>query len=86
MYLIKVKVTYKESILDPQGQSVCNACHQLGFEGVRDVRVGKYFEVTLDVAASEVDETVRALCTELLVNHTMETYTYEISEISEVLA
>lgn len=85
MYLIKVKVTYKESILDPQGQSVCNACHQLGFEGVRDVRVGKYFEVMLDATSSEVDEKVHALCTALLVNHTMETYAYEISEISEVL-
>lgn len=86
MYLIKLNVTYKESILDPQGQSICQACHQLGFMEVNEVRMGKYFEVTVDSLESELEPMIEALCEQLLVNHTMETYEYEIVPLSEVHA
>lgn len=80
MYLVKINVTYKESILDPQGQSICQAAHQLDFPAVTDVRMGKYFEVALDCPLTEVATTVAALCDTLLVNATMETYQYEVQE------
>ena len=43
MYFVKVYVTYKESILDPQGEAVKEAVHRLGFTEVAEIRVGKYF-------------------------------------------
>ena len=45
MYFVKVYVTYKESILDPQGEAVKEAVHRLGFTEVAEIRVGKYFEM-----------------------------------------
>ena len=46
---VKVFVTLKPSILDPQGKAVTGALRTLGYDSVRDVRHGKYFE--LDVEA-----------------------------------
>ncbi|MGH2242766.1 phosphoribosylformylglycinamidine synthase subunit PurS, partial [Enterococcus faecalis] len=45
MYFVKVYVTYKESILHPQGEAVKEAVHRLGFTEVGEIRVGKYFEM-----------------------------------------
>jgi len=81
MLLAKVYVTYKESILDPQGETIRQAIDQLGYKDVDSVRQGKYFEILLDTddkeqAAKEIDE----IADQLLANVTMETYTYEIEE------
>ena len=46
----RVFVTLKPSVFDPQGQTIADALHSMGYAGVGDVRQGKYFE--LEVAAS----------------------------------
>ena len=41
----KVIVKFKESVLDPQGQTICRSLNKLGHREVVDVRQGKYFEI-----------------------------------------
>lgn len=77
----RVFVTLKPSVFDPQGTTVTEALHSLGYHAVRDVRQGKYFE--LDVEASSADE-ARRLVSEaagrLLANPVIESYRIEIEE------
>ena len=75
----KVFVSLKPSILDPQGQTIAEALHSLGYTAVQDVRQGKYFE--LDVDAGSVEQ-ARALAAEvadkLLANPVIESYRVEV--------
>jgi len=75
----RVFVTLKPSVFDPQGKTVTDALHTLGYSAVKDVRQGKYFELEID--ARRVDE-ARALADEaahkLLSNPVIESYRIEI--------
>src|SRR6202011_4318707 len=75
----RVFVTLKPSVFDPQGRTIADALHSLGYGGVEDVRQGKYFE--LDLATSEAAQ-ARALAAEvadkLLANPVIESYRIEI--------
>ncbi|EHN59415.1 phosphoribosylformylglycinamidine synthase subunit PurS [Oenococcus kitaharae] len=86
MYLAKIYVTYKKSILDPQGEVVKSALHRLSYTNVEAVTCGKYFEIKLDTtdkaaAAKEVE----AFSDELLININMESFTYDLSELAEAV-
>lgn len=72
---VKVVVTLKPGVLDPQGRAIAGALSGLGFAGVEDVRVGKLIELTLADGsdASEVD----AMCRRLLANPVIENYRIE---------
>jgi phosphoribosylformylglycinamidine synthase PurS subunit len=76
----RVFVTLKPSVFDPQGTTVADALHTLGYATVRDVRQGKYFE--LDIEAGTQDE-ARRVATEaadkLLANPVIESYRIEIN-------
>jgi phosphoribosylformylglycinamidine synthase len=76
----RVFVTLKPSVFDPQGTTVAEALHTLGYAAVRDVRQGKYFE--LDIEAETQDE-ARRVATEaadrLLANPVIESYRIEIN-------
>ena len=75
----RVFVTLKPSVFDPQGTTVTEALHTLGYASVKDVRQGKYFE--LDIEASSSDE-ARRLASEaadkLLANPVIESYRVEV--------
>ena len=75
----RVFVTLKPSVFDPQGKTVTDALHTLGFAAVRDVRQGKYFELEL---AAQTSDQARALASEvadrLLANPVIESYRVEI--------
>jgi phosphoribosylformylglycinamidine synthase subunit PurS len=75
----RVFVTLKPSVFDPQGRTIAEALHSLGYDGVADVRQGKYFE--LDLAASD-PTTARTLAAEVadkvLANPVIESYRVEI--------
>jgi len=81
MYLIKIYVTYKQSILDPKGEAVNDALHRLGYTNVEQVELGKYFEIKLRVDDRPVETEVDEMCDQLLANVNMETYRYEITEM-----
>jgi len=79
MYRAKVFVTLRESILDPAGTAVKGSLHRLGFDEVRDARIGKYIELRLE-SVNDVDSRVRRMCEKLLANTVMEDFTFEIEE------
>ncbi|GBG96194.1 phosphoribosylformylglycinamidine synthase subunit PurS [Lactococcus termiticola] len=80
MAKIEVYVTYKDSILDPQGQAVQKAAAKLGFDQISGVRIGKYFEIEVTGDVASAQEQVEKLSNELLANPNMETYRVEVSE------
>lgn len=76
---IKIYVTLKEGILDPQGKAVQHSLHTLGYPAVEDVRVGKYIELNLDNNSRDVLESqIKDMCSKLLANPIIEDYRYEI--------
>ena len=77
--LVKVFVTPRKGILDPQGRAVEQSLKSLGFGGVGTVRVGRYVVLELDASTVELArETVRRMCEQLLTNPNIEDYTFEI--------
>ncbi|MDM5153100.1 phosphoribosylformylglycinamidine synthase subunit PurS [Bacillus sp. DX1.1] len=81
MYKVKVYVTLRESVLDPQGTAVKGALHSLAFTEVQDVRIGKYMELTIDKSVSDLDSKIKEMCEKLLANVVMEDYRYEVEEV-----
>ncbi len=79
---VKVFVTPKETVLDPQGAAVREAMQHLGFSAARDVRIGRYLEIELaengDPAAQEAK--LRELCRDLLSNPVIEDYRLEMPD------
>jgi phosphoribosylformylglycinamidine synthase subunit PurS len=75
----RVIVTPKPVVNDPQGITVRQGLATLGFSEVHDVRVGKYIEVTLDASSEhEARQRVEAMCNQLLANHVIEDFHFEI--------
>ena len=74
-----VIVTPKPVVNDPQGVTVRQGLASLGFREVTDVRVGKYIEVKLDTSSEhEARERVEAMCRQLLANHVIEDFRFDI--------
>ncbi|MFL6558694.1 MAG: phosphoribosylformylglycinamidine synthase subunit PurS [Bacillus sp. (in: firmicutes)] len=80
MYKVKVFVTLRESVLDPQGKAVTNSLHSLNYKEVADVRIGKYMELTIEKSERDINEVVNDICTNLLANPVIEDYRYEVEE------
>ena len=76
----KVYVTLKPSVLDPQGKAIHHSIELLGFNQIKDIRQGKFFEVALDSALSEADakETAEKIARNVLANPVIEDYLVEI--------
>ena len=72
---LKVFVTLKPGVLDPQGRAIHHALGSLGFAGVDDVRAGKVFE--LEVADATTDAAIDGMCRQLLANTVIENYRVE---------
>jgi phosphoribosylformylglycinamidine synthase len=76
---MRVIVTLKPSVLDPQGEAVRHALGSIGFDGINQVRQGKVIE--LDLAEDDPDraaEQARDMCEKLLANTVIESYTLEL--------
>ncbi len=70
-----VVVRLKTEVLDPQGDAVRRALGKLGFEGVKNVRVGKIVEIEIDDAhASNLKERLQKMADEMLANPVIEDY------------
>ena len=72
---VRVIVSLKPGVLDPQGRAVHRALEGLGFTGVEDVRVGRTIE--MEVADATGDEALREMCEKLLANMVIENYRIE---------
>ena len=69
----RVYVTFKPSVLDPQGQTICHALNSLGHSGIEDVRQGKFFEITM-----QPGEDLDAIARDVLSNPVIEDYRIEM--------
>ncbi len=75
-----VNVFLKEGVLDPQGKAAHHALDSLGFEGVKDVRIGKQIVLQLDTDdRAKAEAEVKEMCETLLANTVIEDYTIEIN-------
>lgn len=81
MYKVKVFITLRESVLDPQGKAVQNSLHSMEYSQVEDVRIGKYMELTISPSDKSIEEAVDEMCSKLLANPVIEDYRYEIEEL-----
>jgi phosphoribosylformylglycinamidine synthase PurS subunit len=78
---VKIFVSLKSGVLDPQGKAVEQSLHTLGYKEVQDVRVGKFVELNLQANSREAAEgRIREMCDKLLANPVIENFHYEISE------
>ncbi len=74
-----IKITLKSGVLDPQGKAIENALAALGFDGIEDVRQGKFIEVELaETDAAAARDKVEQICRDLLANTVIENYSYEL--------
>ena len=71
---VKVIVTPKAAVLDPQGAAVREAMQHLGMPGVRSVRIGRYLEIEVDGDEADVEPRLHELCRDLLSNPVIEDY------------
>ena len=77
----RVFVTLKPSVFDPQGTTVSDALHTLGYANVKDVRQGKYFELDIDApTAAETRKVAAEAADKLLANPVIESYRIEVEE------
>ena len=75
----RVFVTLKPSVFDPQGQTIAEALHSMGYQGVGDVRQGKYFELDIDAASpAEAERVAAEAAAKLLANPVIESYRIEV--------
>jgi phosphoribosylformylglycinamidine synthase subunit PurS len=81
MYKVKVYVTLRESVLDPQGTAVKSALHSMAYNEVQDVRIGKYMELMIEKSDRDLDVIVREMCEKLLANTVIEDFRYEVQEV-----
>lgn len=82
MFISKITVTLRKSILDPQGKAVEHSLVSLGYDKIKDTRIGKYIELKIETSSAEEAKIITdAACKKLLANPVMEDYNFEIEEI-----
>jgi len=80
-YFVKVEVKLKTLVLDPQGKAVSSALHNLGYDEVKNIRIGKLIELSIeDESEEKVMKSVTDMCNKLLANTVIEDYYIHISE------
>ena len=84
MYIAKIHVTLKPSVLDPQGVAVSDALKNMGYKEVDSVRLGKYLELRLDDGGkgkAAVEKRVEEMCKKLLANMVIERYEFTLEAV-----
>jgi len=77
---VKIFVSLKNGVLDPQGKAIERSLHTFGYNEVRDLRMGKFLELEVDAPSRENAEArIREMCDKLLANPVIEDYRFEIS-------
>lgn len=76
----RVFVSFKSTVLDPQGQTVCSALHGLGYAAIADVRQGKVFDIAIaqGVTREQAQKEIEAIAHDVLSNPVIEEYRVEM--------
>jgi len=80
---VKINISLKQGVLDPQGRAIENALNGLGYSEASNVRIGK--QITLEVEAEDANraqQRAARMCETLLANTVIEDYTIEVSDPS----
>jgi len=86
-YQVRVFVSLKPSILDPQGRTVERALDHLGHQNVTGVRVGKLIEMVMEGELEQIEAQARELATSVLSNPVMEDARVEVTPaVAEAVA
>ena len=87
-FKLNVVVTLKQSVLDPQGVTIKEALHHMQYDQVKDVRLGKFIEMTINANTAESARNLaEQACKKLLVNPVIETYSLtSVLPVGEVSA
>jgi phosphoribosylformylglycinamidine synthase PurS subunit len=77
---VRVYVSYKSTVLDPQGQTIQSALNGLGHRTVKAVRQGKYFDIEIQAGTTreQVQKEMDQVARDVLANPVMEDYRVEI--------
>ena len=76
---VRVLVSFKDSVLDPQGQTVKNALLTLGYDGVQAVRQGKVFELQMDgLTKEDAKKVIPEIANKVLANPIIEKFKWTI--------
>jgi len=78
MVVAEVRVELKKGVADPEGRNTLKALELLGFEGLKDVKTVKVFEIHLDGQSGEVEKKVDEMCRRLLANPVIHNYSVKI--------
>jgi phosphoribosylformylglycinamidine synthase len=82
MYKATVRVTLRNSILDPQGKASRQALNNLGLSEVNEVRIGKLIELEVEADSEDQARTItETACKQLLANPVMEDFEIELSKV-----
>ena len=85
-YQAHIYVTLRPSVLDPAGVAVESGLKQLGYEGVEQVRIGKYIELMLCAANEEAArQELDRICDQLLANPVIENYRFDLVEVASLI-
>ena len=77
----KIYISYKDGILDPQGQTISHALDSIGIKKINSVRMGKYIEMEFnELSKDEASKITDESCRKLLANPNTETYRFELVE------
>ena len=77
MAKVNVYITLKPALLDAQGKVMQGALDNLGFEGIENVRIGKFIEIEMAESA-DIEASVEDMCKKLFANPPTENYRFEI--------
>jgi phosphoribosylformylglycinamidine synthase len=78
MAKVRIHVTLKDGVLDPQGKTVQSALDKMGYKNVESVRIGKYIEIETNGASKELKKEIDEICDKLLANPNIEKYNFTI--------
>lgn len=82
MFISKITISIRNTILDPQGKAVEHSLKSLGFDEIEDTRIGKYIELRINAKTKEEAERIsKEACEKLLANSVMEDYKIETGEM-----
>ncbi len=86
-YHAKIYVTLRPSVLDPAGAAVQSGLGHLGYDNVKQIRIGKYIELNITAETQALAEAqVDRMCDQLLANTVVENYRYELTAIATATA
>jgi phosphoribosylformylglycinamidine synthase PurS subunit len=78
MAIAEVRVELKKGVADPEGKNTLKALELLGFEGLKDVKTVKVFDILMDGDAGEAEKRVDEMCRKLLANPVIHNYSIKI--------